>query len=102
MFYKICKSKSAQYLFKLTPEKIDATRNVDSIPFFNTRHNFFKNSSFPSTIIEWNSLDPTLRNSKGFVVFKNSILKFVRPSASNVSDCDNHKGIRFTTRLCWV
>ena len=28
-----------------------ATENVDNIPFFNTRHNYFKNSFFPSTII---------------------------------------------------
>ena len=60
------------------------------------RHNFYKNSFFPSTIIEWNNLDPTLRNSKSFVDFKKSILKFIRPSPSNVFNCNNHKGI---TRL---
>ena len=74
-FYKIYKNKSPQYLFKLIPEKTHAyaTRNVDNIPCFKI-HNFFKNSFFPSTIIEWNNLDPTLRNSKIFVDFKNSIL----------------------------
>ena len=63
------------------------------------RYNFFKNSFFPSTIIEWNNLDPTLRNSKSFVVFKNSILKFIRPSPRNFFNCNNYKGIRLTTRL---
>ena len=101
MFYKIYKSKSPQYLFKLIPEKTHAyaTRNVDNIPCFKIRHNFFKNSFFPSTIIEWNNLDPTLRNSKSFVDFKNSILKFIRPSPSNVFNCNSHKGIRLITRL---
>ena len=101
MFYKIYKNKSPQYLFKLIPEKTHAyaTRNVDNIPCFKIRHNFFKNSFFPSTIIEWNNLDPTLRNSKSFVDFKNSILKFIRPSPSNVFNCNNHKGIRLITRL---
>ena len=86
MFYKIYKNKSPQYLFKLIPEKTHAytTRNVDNIPCFKIRHNFFKNSFFPSTIIEWNNLDPTLWNSKRFVDFKNSILKFIRPSPSNI------------------
>ena len=76
MFYKIYISKSLQYLFELIPEKIHAyaTRNFDNIPFFKIRHNFFKNFFFPSTIIEWNNLDSTLRNSKNFLVFKNSIL----------------------------
>ena len=54
MFYKIYKNKSRQYLFKLIPEKTYAyaIRNVDNIPCFKIRHNFFKNSFFPSTIIE--------------------------------------------------
>ena len=79
MFYKIYKNKSPWYLFKLTPGKTCtyATRNVDNIPCFKNRHNFFKNSFFPSTIIERSNLDPTLRNSRSFVDFKNSILKFL-------------------------
>ena len=101
MFYKIYKNKSPQYLFKLIPEKTHAyaTRNVDNSPCFKNRHNFFKNSFFPSTIIKWNNLDPTLWNLKRFVVFKNSILKFVRPSPSNVFNCNSYKGIRLITRL---
>ena len=31
---------------------------------------------------------------KSFVVFKISILKFIRPSPCNILNCDNHKGIR--------
>ena len=67
---------------------------------FKIRRNFFKNSFFPSTIIECNYLDPTLQNSKSFVDFKNSILKFIRPSPSNVFNCNNYKGIRLNTWLC--
>ena len=63
------------------------------------RHNFYKNSFFPSTIIEWNNLDLTLRNSKSFVDFKNSTPKFIRPSPSNVFNCNNYKDIRLITRL---
>ena len=94
-------NKSPQYLFKLIPEKTHAyaTRNVDNIPCFKIRHNFFKNCFFSSTIIEWSNLHPTLRNSKSFVVFKNSILKFIRPSPSNVFNYNNYKGIRLITLL---
>ena len=101
MFYKIFKNKSPKHLFELIPEKTHAraTRNVDNIPCFKIRHDFFKNSFFPSTIIEWNSLDPTLWNSKIFVVFKNSILKFIRPSPSNVFNSNNYKGIKLIARL---
>ena len=66
MFYKTCKSKSPQYLFKLIPEKKSSyvTRDADNISLFNVRHNFYKNPFFRSTIIEWNNLDFNLRNSE--------------------------------------
>ena len=101
MFYKIYKNKTPQYIFKLIPEKthVYATRNVDNIPCFKIKHNFFKNYFFHSTIIEWNNLNPTLRNSKSFFDFKNSILKFIRPSPSIVFNCNNYKGIKLITRL---
>ena len=81
MFYKIFKSKSPQYLFKLIPEKTSSyvTRNADNIPLFNTKHNVYKNSFFPSSIIEWSNLDPNLPNSENFGIFKNNILTFIRP-----------------------
>ena len=86
IFDKTYTNRSPQYLFKLIPEKIHAyaTRNVDNILCFKIRHNSFRNSFFPSTIIEWNNLDPTFWNSKSFGDFKNSILKFIRPSPNNI------------------
>ena len=46
---------------------------------FNKKHRFYKNSFFPSSIIEWNNLEPNLCNSENFGIFKNNILKFIRP-----------------------
>ena len=46
-------------------------------------------------MIEWNNLDLILRNSKN-LVFKNSILKFISPSPSNVFNCDNRKDFDLT------
>ena len=80
MFYKVFKRRSPQYLFKLIPEKTSSyvTRNAENIPLFNMKHNFYRNSFFPSSIIEWNNLDPKLRNSENHSIFKNNILKFIR------------------------
>ena len=66
MFYKIYKNKSPFYLFNLIPEKTSsyATRNVDCISLIKIKHNFFKNTFFPSAIIEWNKLDPAFLNAK--------------------------------------
>ena len=101
MFYKILKNKTPQYLFKFIPEKSSyySTRNNENIPLMKVKHNFFRNSFFPSTIIEWNNLDPNLRNAESFSVFKSNILKFIRPTPRSLFNCDNHKGIRLLTRL---
>ena len=65
LFYKILKKKSPPYLFDLIPSssRMHTTRNSGNITPFKVRHNFFKNSFFPSVISEWNKLDPEIRNS---------------------------------------
>ena len=40
-----------------------------------------------------------LRNSDTYGTFKNTILKFIRPSPNSVSECHNPQGIKFLTRL---
>ena len=65
----------------------------------NVKHNFLKNTFFPSTRIEWNKLDPEIRNSTSFDSFKESILKFIRPAPNSIFQCHNPKGIKYLTRL---
>ena len=55
--------------------------------------------SLLSTIIKWNSLDPHLRKSENFSLFKSNILKFIRPSPNSVYNCHNPRGICLITRL---
>ena len=85
VFYKNLRSKSLQSIFKLIPEKTLSyvTRDAENIPLFNIKYNFYKNAFFPSLIIEWNNLDPNLCNSENFVIFKNNILKFIRPKPNS-------------------
>ena len=64
-----------------------------------TKHNFFKNSFFHSTINERSNLDPYIRNSESVGYFKSKILKFIRPKPNNIYKCHNPKGIRLVTRL---
>ena len=114
---KLFNSEHPHYLFKLIPSRSSSyvTRNIHNIPFFktwyfllytfyffkNTFNNIFflKNSFFPPTIIRWNKLDHNIRNSNSFNIFRKSILKFIRPSANSLFNCNNPKGIKFITRL---
>ena len=65
------------------------------------KHKFFENTSFPSTIIEWNKLDSTIRNSTSFNSFKETILKFIRPAPNSIFQRHNPDGIKYLTGL-WV
>ena len=47
----------------------------------------------------WNNIKNTWNEIKSLVHFKNNILKFIRPSPSNVFNCNKYKGIRLITRL---
>ena len=84
-FFKILKNKSPDYLVKIIPQRRPSyiTRNSDEIPLFKTNYNFYKNSFFPSTTIEWNNFDNDLRNTESYTLFRSSILKFIRPSLNS-------------------
>ena len=94
-------NENPKYLFSLIPTRrsLYSARNIHNIPLVNTKHNFFKNSFFPSTIIEWNNLDPHHRKSENISVFKSNILKFIQPSPNSVYNCHNPRGICLITRL---
>ena len=96
LFYKIFKENKPVYLFNLIPSKNSNynTRNTDKITPFHIKHNFFKNSFFSYTVIEWNHLRTA---GASLSVFKKN--KFIRRSPNNVFNCHNCKGIKYLTRL---
>ena len=63
------------------------------------KHQFFKNSYFPSTIIEWNKLDSNIRKSEARNIFKSKILKLIRPTANSIFGCHKPIGVELLTRL---
>ena len=75
------------------------TRNHNNIPLFNVKHEYFRNSFFPSTVIEWNKLDNNIRNSKSVSTFNKQILKFIRPGPNSTFNVHNPHGIKRLTRL---
>ena len=62
--------------------------------FLNTKYSFFKNSFFPSTIIEWKKLVINL------IFKKHILLQFMRSSLNSVYNSHNPKGRKLMTRLC--
>ena len=88
-FYKILKSQSPKYLYSIIPmhNMSYRTRQCNKIPAINVKHDFFKNTFFPSTIIEWNKLDWKIKNSESIETFKKRVLSFIRPSPNSTFNC---------------
>ena len=100
--HKIFKYQHPEYLFHLIPVRSApcTIRNVRNLPTFKSKHNFFRNYFFPSTISENNKSDPSLRDSESSLTFKKNILLFIRPAANSIYNCHNPKRIKRITRLC--
>ena len=98
-FYKVFKTQSPRYLFEVTAKRAYSTRNNGKLAHFKVKHNYFKSSFFPSTLIEWNKLDLNIRNSESHTSFKNKVLKFIRPSENTIFLCNNPKGIQLVKTL---
>ena len=75
------------------------TRHKNSVRLFSVKHDYLKNSFFPSTAVEWNKLDSNRRKSESLMLFKKSILIFIRPFANSVFQCDNPKGLKLIAML---
>ena len=102
LFYKVFKSEHPKYLIYLIPVRCTsyATITESNIPLIKTKHNFFKNSFFPSAIIEWNNLDPNLRNSRVFESLRKKYLTlYDLPQILFIYQIRNPKGIKLITRL---
>lgn len=72
-----------------TRNKAFQTSHVANIPFLSLRHNFLKK----------HILDPSLRNSVSYNVFKINILNFIRPSPNNAFQCHTPRRIELAIRL---
>ena len=98
-FYKIFNKQSPPYLLHISSILFlclaNHTRYVENVPSFKMRYDFFKNSLFPSTVIEWNKTE-SIRKSESLNIFEKSILKFMRPSQNRVYNCHNPKRVLLT------
>ena len=101
LFFKLKKNKRSSYLFETIFKVLSTqtTKNHNNIPLFSFKHEYFRNSFFPSTAIEWNKLDNKIRNSESVSAFKKQILKCIRPSPNSTFNVHNPHGIKLLTRL---
>ena len=75
------------------------TCRSDHIERYYCKTDIFKYSFYPYTIVEWNRLEHTLRNSKSYIIFKNSLLKIGRPVPKPTLIIRNLLGLKLLTRF---
>ena len=100
-FYKVDISHYPKYILNIIPVTVSKynTRNTNNIPQCKVKDIIFRNSFFPSAIIEWDKLDLNIRNSESSNIFKKSLLKFKGPSGSSVFNCHNLRGVKLLTKI---
>ena len=75
------------------------TPSKHSVGTYFCRTNAFKYFFFPSATREWNKLDLQLRNEKYFKKFRNTLLKFGRPTPDLIYGIHHPLGLKLLTRL---
>ena len=74
------------------------TLNSEDLAIYQTRANIVKYSFFPYSIMEWNKLSSSIRNST-YPVFRNHLLKIIRPVSNQVYNMQNYIGLKILFRL---
>lgn len=80
LFYKIINGATPSYLHGHIPQLVGDRvagynlRNRRNITPFSSRIERFRNSFFPRTVLLWNNLDLTIRNSTSYISFKSKLM----------------------------
>ena len=82
--YKLVSTKLPAYIYDLVPPVRRSQRHPNIFNSFSCRTEYFKTSLFPCVVGEWNKLNPEIGRSGNCNIFQESILNFLRTSASKV------------------
>ena len=93
--FNIMKEKAPNYLINLVPkcEPTIRTRN-NRIPTFNCRTDYFKYSSFPSSLTGWFNLELNIRNAESISLFQSRFLSFIRPVQRRIYNIFDPEGLK--------
>ena len=101
--FKIYSTSSPPYMFNLlqTANPCYNTRFSRTFESIHCRTDIFRNSFFPYTIENWNSLDAKAQNLVSLLSFKNFLLKSIRPCCNPIYNIHNPIGLKLLTCI-WL
>ena len=98
-FYKIFTTKSPTYLFDYLPPKSISQRYPNTFKTYRCRTISYQNSFFPYSVKQWNQLDSNIRNCTSYSVFRNTLLKLIKPLENNIYNIHDPQGLKLLSRL---
>ena len=78
---KVFLTGKPSYNYDLLPQMRSSRRHGHSLNLVSCKSECFKNTFIPNVVIyEWNKLDPYICGSTSYNLFRNTLLKFIRPA----------------------
>ena len=91
LLYNVLSNGQPSYIYDLLP--------VNSFNLVSCKSEYFKSSLIPNVIYEWNKLNPDIRSSAWYNLFRNALLKFIRPFQRMTFNINDSVGVKLLTRL---
>ena len=98
LLYKVFSTGQPSYIYELLPPLRSSRRHVNSFNLVTCKSEYFKNSFIPNVIYEWNKLDPDIRSSASYNLFRNTLLKLIRPAQRKTFNINDLVGVKLLTR----
>ena len=76
---KVVSTKLPAYIYDFIPPLRQSQRHPNTFASFSCRTEYFKNSFFLCVIGEWNRLNPDIRRSGSYNIFRKLLLNFSQP-----------------------
>ena len=92
-------TRQPSYIYDLLPSMRSSRRHVNSFNTVSCKSEYFKNSFIPNVINKWNKLDRGIRSSTPYNLFRNTLLKFIRPVQRKAFNINKSVGVKLLTRL---
>ena len=77
--YKIILTKSPSCFYELIPPLQRSHLYPDCLKILHSRTELFRNSFLPFSVNERNNLDPDIKKSDSYAIFRKKLLAFIRP-----------------------
>ena len=97
--YKVLSIGQPSYIYDLLPPLRSSPQHVNSFNLVSCKYEYFKNLFIPNVIYEWNNLDPDICSSASYNLFRNTLLKFIRPVQRKPFNINDSLGVKLLTRL---